>query len=313
MTRYKFFPIVLYFILLLVFTFSSQVQAQEINAKVAIDHRQIQGTNVSVFQTLETALTEFVNNQRWTNDDYQPEERIDCNFFISLNSNEGSVYSGSITVTARRPIYNASISTTLLNLVDNDLRFTYNEFDQLIFNKNSLTQDLTAVLAFYVYTILGLDADSFNEFGGDNYYNEAIGIVNSAQSASGLYEKGWDRLGSKRNRHVLISELLSSEFKPFRSYLYQYHRHGLDMMAESVAAGAEVIIKGIDQLEEVAVNAPASYTMLLFFDVKTDEIQNIIREMDTEDTAVAQERENLIARLKKLDPSRVQVYDRLSD
>lgn len=290
---------------------SNQLQAQEINATVVIDHRQIQGTNVSVFKTLETALTEFVNSQRWTNEEFQPNERIDCNFFINLSSSDGNVYSGSITVTARRPIYNASISTTLLNLVDNDFRFTYNEFDQLIFNKNSLTQDLTAVLGFYIYTVLGIDADSFREFGGDTYYNEAVGIANSAQSATGLYEKGWNRLGSKRNRQVLISELLSAEFKPYRSYLYQYHRLGLDVMAENPDQGADVIINGISNLEKVAVNAPASYTLLLFFDVKTDELQSVIKEMDTEDEAVVEQKKQLVATLKKLDPSRLKVYDKL--
>ncbi|MDA3853580.1 MAG: DUF4835 family protein [Bacteroidales bacterium] len=308
----KYISKALYLIALLVLMGSLPMQSQEINAKVSIDYRQIQGTNVSVFKTLEKALTEFVNNQRWTNEEYQANERIDCNFFININSSEGNAYSGSLTVSARRPIYNASISTTLLNLVDNDFSFTYNEYDQLIFNKNSLTQDLTAVFGFYVYTILGIDADSFKEFGGDSYYNDAIGIVNSAQSASGLSEKGWDRLGSKRNRHVLISELLSSEFRPYRSYVYQYHRQGLDVMADNASQGASVILSGISNLEEVASNSPSSYTMLLFFDVKTVEIQNLIREMNTDDDAIAIQKKALITTLKKLDPSRVQDYDRLS-
>lgn len=307
----KYFSKALSLILLFILVLGNQLQAQEINAQVTIDHRQIQGTNVSVFRTLETALTEFVNSQRWTNDEYQPNERVDCNFFINLSSNDGNVYSGSITVTARRPIYNASISTTLLNLVDNDFQFSYNEFDQLIFNKNSLTQDLTAVFAFYVYTVLGIDADSFSKFGGDRYYDEAIGIVNSAQSAS-LYEKGWNRLGSKRNRHVLISELMSPEFSPYRNYVYQYHRLGLDVMADDKEKGTSVILNGIKDLEIVASNTPASYTMLLFFDVKTIEIQSMIKEMNTDDAAIATQKEALITTLKKLDPSRVQDYDKLS-
>lgn len=307
----KYISKVFYLAVLFVLLGNHQVKGQEINATVSIDHRQIQGTNVSVFQALETALIEFVNDQQWTNDEYQPNERIDCNFFLNITSNDGSEYSGSLTVTARRPIFNASISTTLINLVDNDFRFTYNEGDQLIFNKNSLSQDITAVFGFYIYTILGIDGDSFREFGGDAYYNEAIAIANTAQSSGALYEKGWDRLGSKRNRQVLISELLSAEFRPYRTYLYQYHRQGLDVMAENVTQGSEVILKGISNLERVATNAPASYTMLLFFDVKTIEIQSIIKEMDSDDAAVMEQKKALVTSLKKLDPSRVQDYDRL--
>lgn len=290
---------------------TSAMMAQEINAKVVIDHRQIQGTNVAVFETLETALTEFINNQKWTNDEYLPNERVDVSFFLNIMSNEGSLYSGSITVTARRPIYNASISTTILNLVDNDFKFIYNEFDQLIFNRNSLSQDLTAVVAFYVYTVLGLDADTFREFSGDPYYNIAMGIVNSAESNSNLYATGWDRLGSKKNRHVFMAELISPEFRPYRSYLYQYHRLGLDVMAESVDQGAKVILDNLTKLQEVEKSKPLSYTMMLFFDVKTDEYQNILSEMDNDDEVVYAQKEKLVKSLQSLDQNRLQVYSKL--
>lgn len=296
--------------LVLLFCVSTLV-AQEINANVVIDHRQIQGTNVSVFKTLETALNEFVNNQKWTSDEYLPNERIDCSFFLNIISNEGSTYSGSLTVTARRPIFNASISTTVLNLVDGDLKFTYNEFDQLVFNRNSLNQDLTAVIGFYVYAILGLDADTFREFSGDPYYNIAMGIVNSAESSNSLFTTGWDRLGSKKNRHVFMAEIISPEFRPYRSYLYHYHRLGLDVMAESVDQGSKAILDNLSKLEGVAKNAPSSYTMLLFFDVKTDEYQNILAGMDNEDEAILAQKKQFVDVLKRLDPSRLQLYNKL--
>ena len=295
-------------LLLFVFAYSVALEAQEVNAKVTIDHSQIQGTNVSVFNTLEKSLMEFVNNQKWTNEEYMPNERVDCNFFISISSNEGSSFKGTMTVSARRPIYNASISTTLLNMVDNELSFTYNEFDQLIFNRNSLTQDLTAVLGFYIYTILGIDADTFKEFGGDAHYTTAMGIVNSAQSSTVLNEGGWDRLGSKRNRHVLISELLSAEFRPYRTYLYQYHRKGLDVMADATEEGLGVIFGGLSLLEKVFNDSPASYTMLLFFDAKTDEFQNMIKNIPNED---AERKKTAVDILKRIDPSRMQLYARL--
>ncbi len=302
----------IYFLFLWLFCLSvSALRAQEINAKVVVEHRQLQGTNVSVFETLENSLTEFINSRRWGNEDFSPNERIDCNFLINLTGNEGNRYNADITITARRPIYNASISTTILNLVDKDLSFSYDEYEQFIFNKNSLTQDLTAVIGFYVYMILGIDADTFREFGGDPYYNEAIAIVNAAQSATEMSTEGWDRLGSKRNRNVLISELLSVDFRPFRSYLYRYHRLGLDVMADDVEQGAKVILEGLSTLEEVVESAPASYAMLLFFDVKTQELQNIIREMEDKDAAAKANKKDLLTTLKKIDPSRTQSYDKL--
>lgn len=288
------------------------LNAQEINAKVVIEYSQIQGTNVSVFTTLETAVTEFINNKRWTNDEYLPNERIDCNFFINLMENEGTTYSGNITITARRPIHNATISTTLLNLVDNDFSFTYKEFDQLLFNPNSLTQDLTAVIGFYVYTVLGLDADSFKEFGGDPYFDVATSIVNTAQGSTGLAIAGWDRLKSNQNRSVLITQIQSPEFIPYRSYLYQYHRLGLDVMADDPEKGANAILNGLKSIEEVARKTPSSYSLLLFFDVKNQEIQSIIREMDVEDEAVLAQKKKVLAILKKVDQSRVNVYDKLA-
>lgn len=296
-------------LLLMTATCSLQVVAQEINAKVEIDHRSIQGTNVSVFETLESSLNDFVNNKRWTNESYEPNERIECNFFLNIISVTGTTFTGSLTVTARRPIYNSSINTTLVNLVDNDFSFTYNEFDQLVFNKNSLSQDLTAVIGFYVYTIIGLDADSFQKKGGDTYFSTAMSIVNSAQSSPDLNEAGWDRLGSSKNRHMLISQLISSEFSPLRIYSYNYHRLGLDVMADDAEKGADVIISELSTLERVATNSPSSYAMLLFFDSKTSEIQSILKEMKRDDQK--EDKDAAIATLKKVDVSRVQTYSKL--
>lgn len=294
--------------LLILFTYcEGALIAQEINATVTIDHRQIQGTNVSVFETLETSLTDFINNRKWTNQDYLASERIECNFLLNLRNNEGSSYSGSLTVTARRPIYNAAINTTLLNLVDDKFKFSYNEFDPLVLNVNSLTQDLTAVVGFYVYMVLGLDADSFTKYGGDPYYNTAISIVNSAQSSNVLSNDGWDRLDKDPNRHALVSQLINAEFRPLREYMYTYHLQGLDVMAEDVDQGGKAIVDGLSTLVKVYENSPASYAMLLFFDVKYIEINNIIKNLDMEDA----KKKSIVELLKRIDPSRVKAYDRL--
>lgn len=297
------------FLIVMALNSSLNLSAQEINAKVKIDYRAIQGTNTSVFQTLETSLNEFVNNQRWSNDTYDQDERIECNFFLTLLSNEGNSYTASLAVTARRPIYNASISTTLINLVDNDLTFTYNEFDQLIFNKNSLSQDLTAVIGFYAYTILGIDADTFSKSGGEKHFANAMDVVNSAKSSSSLNEAGWDRLASKKNRHMLISQITSPAFEPLRTYTYMYHRQGLDLLADDLEKGADNILSNLKSLERVAVTTPASYTMLLFFDAKTIEIQSLLKEMKDEDQLEV--KKQAVATLKKLDPSRVKAYNKL--
>ena len=295
------------FLLLFLLQTGQEIAAQEINATVTVEHRQIQGTNVSVFKTLESSLTEFVNNRRWTDQDYLASERIDCNFILNLESNEGSRYSGTLTVSARRPVYNAAFNTTLINLVDKKIKFNYNEYDQLVLNINSLTQDLTAVVGFYVYVILGLDADSFARLGGDTYYNTAISIVNTAQSSNVLSEDGWDRLDKDPNRHTLISELISPEFRLLREYMYSYHRQGLDLMVENVNRGANVIIDGLSTLEKVYDDHPASYVMLLFFDVKYLEISNIIKNLDMDDAR----KKKTVELLKRLDPSRVKAYNSL--
>ena len=300
----KIFQILTFFFL---FGFGEQVIAQEINATVTIEHRQIQGTNVAVFETLKGALTEFINNRKWTDQEYESNERIECNFLLNLESNEGSSYKGSLSVTARRPIYNAAINTTLLNLYDKKFSFTYNEFDPLVLNINSLTQDLTAVVGYYVYMILGLDADSFSPYGGDEYYNTSIAIVNSAQSSNVLSVAGWDRLDKDGNRHSLGSQMISSEFRPLREYMYLYHIKGLDVMANNVDQGAQVIIDGLDMLEKVHSNSPASYAMLLFFDVKYLEISNVIKNMDLPEVR----KKELVSLLKKIDPSRLKNYDSL--
>lgn len=299
------------FLFFLVFFFQSQ--AQEFNAKVVIDHRQIQGTNVSVFETLEGALTEFVNNRNWTDNEYLPGEQIECNFFLNLTDVEDKTYTGSLMVTARRPIYNASISTTLLNIVDNDFTFTYDEYDQLVFNKTSLKQDLTAIFAFYIYTVLGVDADTFERYGGTFYYNQAQSIANTALSSDDLNDAGWDRLDSEQNRAVLISELISSEFKLLRSYLYSYHRKGLDVMADDPDKGVKTILNEIRTLESVDSRAKSSYLMQVFFDAKSDEIQSIVREYDEEKfKKLSIQKDELITLLKKLDPGRSSEYGRLS-
>ncbi len=290
----------------------ASAKAQEINAAVSIDYSQIQGTNVSVFKTLEAALNEFLNNRTWTDQEYLQNERVDCNFNLTISKAESDIYSASLAVSARRPIYNASINTTLINLIDNDIKFQYKEFDPLVFNRNSLSQDLTAIFGFYVYMILGIDGDTFKEFGGDAHFDEARSISNNAQSSTALKSGGWDRLGLKQNRTLYVSQITSSEFRPYRSYVYRYHRLGLDVMADDVKKGEKVILDGLPDLKKINDNSPSSYTMQLFFDVKNVEIQNIIKEMDAEDATVAQQKKELITMLKRLDPSRLQVYEKLN-
>ena len=297
-------------VLVLLATGWGSLSAQEISAGVTLDYSQLQGTNVSAFKTLEAALNEFLNNRTWTDQEYLQSERIECNFTLTITAIKEGAYEGSLAVTARRPIYNTSINTTLINLIDNDVKFKYKEFDPLVFNKNSLSQDITAILGFYVYMILGVDGDTFKEFGGDVYYNEAMDIVNSAQSSATLQSGGWDRLGSKKNRSLLVSEVLSSEFKEYRSYNYRYHRLGLDVMADDVEKGAAVIIDGLSDLVKVNENNPSSYTMQLFLDAKNVELQNIVSEMDESN---AEQRKEVITKLKTLDPGRVKAYERLED
>lgn len=253
----------------------------ELNARITINSDKIQGTDKSVFTTLQTALTEFVNNRRWTDATFAVNERIDCSMTIILSEKSDNSYKGEIQVQATRPVYNSSYLSTLFNYRDTELDFEYAQFEQLEYNENSLSSNLTATVMFYIYVILGLDFDSFSPLGGKAYFERAQQIVNMAQS-QGTWS-GWKAFDKDDNRHGLITALTDNTSEKFRNFWYTYHRKGLDEMAGNPDRGRTTIIEALPVLKEVKSARPTSVIMRVFSDAKLDELVLIYSKATTQE------------------------------
>lgn len=245
--------------------------AQELNARITINSDKIQGTNKQVFTTLQTALMEFVNNRKWTDATFAVNERIDCTFTIIINERPSdNSFKGEIQVQARRPVYNSSYTTTLLNYRDQQLDFEYTEFEPLEYTENMVESNLTAAIVFYVYTILGLDFDSFSPKGGTTFHNMAQQLVSQAQSQPAW--NGWKAFENDRNRHALSTAFTDNGSELFRDFWYTYHRTGLDEMAANADRGRTTILESLPTLEKIKSARPTTPLMQLFSDSKLDEV-----------------------------------------
>jgi len=253
------------------------IKAQELRCNVSVVSSQIQGTNKQVFQTLQNAIYEFMNNTAWTNHIYSTEERIDCNIMINLQDHSGDEFTGSIQVQSRRPVFNTSYNTTILNFKDDDVKFNYVEFEPLEFSLTEHRSNLTSVLAYYAYIIIGLDYDSFSLLGGTEFFQKAEQIVTNAQNVP---EKGWKAFEGRKNRYWLVENILNDRYKGIREFIYRYHRLGLDIMESKDAQGRASIAQNLELLQKVYRQKPDPY--LFFFELimnsKSDELVNVFSE-----------------------------------
>ncbi|HIX86501.1 MAG TPA: DUF4835 family protein [Candidatus Parabacteroides intestinigallinarum] len=256
-------------------------KAQELNARVTVNGDKIATANKQIFTTLQNALMEFVNNRKWTDATFAVNEKIDCSMTIIVNELDESSFQTEIQVQARRPVYNSSYTTTLFNFRDQELNFEYMEGEPLDFNSNTLTSNLTATVAFYVYIILGLDFDSFAPKGGTTYIQQAQQIVNMAQSE--MSWNGWKAFESNQNRHALATALQDNASEAFRDMWYTYHRQGLDEMAANPDRGRMTIIEALPALREVRSARPTSVLLQMFSDAKLDEIVAIYSKATTQE------------------------------
>lgn len=266
--------------LLLVLLFSLNLRGQELRCNVQVVSQQIQGSNKQVFQTLQNAIYEFMNNRVWTDHVYTMEERIECNLMFNITEQLSATdFKGTLTIQARRPVFNTNYSTTTLNFVDNDIKFTYVEFSPLEFSLNSNLSNLTSILAYYAYYILGLDYDTFSLMGGTRYFTNAEQIVQNAQNAA---ESGWKPMDdiAHKNRYWLVKDMIDPDYEPLREFNYRYHRLGLDVMDEKVVEGRAEITNSLELLQQVYRKRPDPYMYLLrlVFDAKVDEIINVYTE-----------------------------------
>jgi hypothetical protein len=267
-------------LLLLILLFSLNLQSQELRCNVQVVSQSVQGSNKQVFETLQNGIYEFMNNRVWTNHVYTMDERIECNLMFNITEQlAADDFKGTLTIQVRRPIFNTNYNTVTLNFVDNDIRFKYVEFSPLEFDLNSFTQNLTSILGFYAYYILGLDYDSFSLFGGSTYFANAEIVVLNAQNA---VEGGWKPMDdiSHKNRYWLVKDMIDADYAPVREFNYRYHRLGLDVMDEKVIEGRAEITNSLELLQQVYRKKPDSYMYLLrlVFDAKVDEIVNVYTE-----------------------------------
>ena len=295
------------YVLILIFSFSllGQTSAQEINATVNVLSPNIQMTNKQVFTTLETAIREFVNSYQWSSLKYEIEERIDCSFILTINSFSGTNYSGSIQVQYSRPIFNSDYNSPVLNFIDNDLSFQYMENAPLDYQPNSHISNLTSILAFYCNFIIGLDRNTMQLGGGDEFYKQMQNIVSNAQSDGSA--TGWRSFDGNKSRYWLSDNLNSPAFDPIKSCWYQYHRLGLDLMSdEGKQEQAKNTIKNsLLTLQAVYQKRPNALLLNTFFDAKSDEIVNIFNEGPEMDLSA------LISTLKQIDAGRTNKYQDL--
>ncbi len=292
-------------VILFVFLFISIISVgQELRCNVQVVSSQIQGTNKQVFQTLQTAIYEFMNNTAWTNHVYSNEERIECNILINLQDHSGDEFTGSIQVQSNRPTYNTSYNTTILNYKDDNLRFNYVEFESLEFTITEHRSNLTSVLAYYAYIILGLDYDTFSLMGGTEFFQRAEQIVNNAQNAQ---EKGWKAFESRKNRYWLIENILNDRYRGIREFLYRYHRLGLDVMESKDAQGRSEIAESLDLLQKIYRQKPDPY--LFYYDLimsaKSDELVNVFSE------SFMAEADRVYKILVEIDPTRSDKYKKI--
>ena len=252
--------------------------AQELNCTVEVNADQIQNSSKEVFETLEQAIAEYVNTNKWTNAQFAANEKIECRMFFTIKSYDGDKMTGELQVQSRRPVYNSSYTTTLINFKDTQVEFNYQEYEPLVFSETSIESNLTAVINFYVYMILGVDFDSFSPMGGTPFYELARQVVNLGQSSM---ETGWKAFEDNRNRHALLSAFVEQSTAGFRQLWYDYHRGGLDEMALSVDKGRAKITESLQQLQKVYEASPMSVVITLFRDAKLDELVNVYSKAPT--------------------------------
>ncbi len=292
-----------YFIALaLSFWLCGPLLAQELNCTITVNSSQISGTDKKIYATMQKAFFEFMNSTKWTNDIFKTEERIECSMLINVTERSIDDFKATMQLQIRRPIYKSSYSSTLLNYMDNEFTFKYVEFQPIEFNESTYSTNLSSMLAFYAYMILGIDYDSFSLQGGQAFFVKAQTITNNAQSAT---DKGWKSFEDNKNRYWFIENIMNSNFKLIRQAMYKYHRTGLDLMSSKLEDGRNNIYACLSDLKTTYQVTPNSYLMQVFFNAKADEIVNIFT------PAFPDQKAQLVATLNLIDPGNTSKYTKI--
>lgn len=288
-------------LLALLITVAINTQAQELNARVQILSPQIQNTNKRVLEVLETAIRDFLNNRKWSADNFQAQERIDCNFVINIMEwDGGSNFRAETQIQSTRPVYGTTFNSTIFNYSDKEFGFNYTEGQALDYSDQNYINNLSSLLAYYAYIIIGLDYDTFSQFGGTAYFAKAQAVVNNSQNAP---FPGWKAFESLRNRYWLVENLTNKAYNPIREALYTYHRLGLDVMYDNQAKGRKEILSILPELQKIDKQKQGSMITQLFFTAKSDELVNLLGQ------AAPKDRMNAYNILSALDPANATKYD----
>lgn len=276
----------------------TQVKAQELEAKVNVNHQKINQSSTAVFDDLQQQLTEFINTRQWTNMQFRKNERIRCTFNIIVNKyNESdNSFECTLSVQSIRPVYNSAYTTTAFSIQDPSFNFRFQQYDKLEFRPDVIDNELTALIAYYAYLIIGIDNDTMSPLGGTDALTVAQSIVNNAQS---FPSKGWKAFDDSKNRYAIINDMLDSGMEPFRRMQYKYYREGLDIMAENADRGRAAITEAIGLLQKSHENKSLSSLPQVFTDIKADELVNIYKGKGT--TA---EKEKIVEILSNINASK---------
>ncbi|HBZ66391.1 MAG TPA: DUF4835 domain-containing protein [Bacteroidales bacterium] len=279
------------------------INAQELNCQMSVTTRQVEGTDKQVYNTLQTALYDFINNRRWSSYSFTIEERIECTIMINVTERVSTdEFKATLNVVLRRPVFKSSYNTVLLNLVDRDFQFKYVELQPLDFQDNAFASELTAIIGYYAYVLVGLDFDSFSPNGGTAFFEKAQNLVNLGQGSA---YSGWKAFEGTKNRFWLTENLTNSSYGKLREFMYQYHRLGLDLMSENVEGGRAAITESLKLLQQANRDKPGSYLFQLIMDAKRDEIINVYSGAPDNEKVVA------VNLLNELDPSNTAKYQKI--
>lgn len=285
--------------------------AQELNCKVKVMYDRIQGIDKQVFTGMERNITEFMNTRKWTTDQFQMNERIECNILINLTSQiEQDAFEATINIQASRPVFNTSYNSSLVNFIDREFKFRFNQFTPLQFDDNRVVgndpfaSNLTATLAYYAYLVIGLDYDSFAPNGGTDYFKKAQNIINNAPE-SGKAITGWKAVDGNKNRYWIIDQILNPRFKAFRSIWYNIHREGLDKMSTKPLESRKIILETLPQLVQLNRDNPSSILLQFFFSAKSDEFASLVAQEEQG------EKTKYISMLQQIDVPNIQKYNNI--
>ena len=279
------------------------LQAQELQCDVRVNSNKVQGSDKTIYQNLQTSLYDFINNTKFTDINFRQTEKIECSMLVDVTSREGNYFTAEISLALRRPVYKSSYNTPMFNYIDRRFYFEYTDGQTLDFNPNTYISNLTSTIGFYVYLFLGLDFDSFSPNGGDPFFAIAETIAHAAPQDPGS-ENGWSSTG-RQNRYAIISEINNSTNQPLRQFLYDYHRQGLDIMAEKPDQARDAMLNAIAQLQGVYERNPMCYFLQLVIESKRDEI---IQAFSQGDMKIRTEVANI---MRTIDPSQSSRYDNM--